>query len=195
MRSREFLVIVILIISIIIFIKLGGNDVIYVPSDIDKRSYLVRDLEDKQKASNLLARIRENIYKLSDHLSENKDKKEYKDYYDYINQLENGIKGMIINESSPDSTYTSYSVNKGEQIVFCLRSKRSNKLHPLNLMMYVTIHELAHVACPEYGHTSLFKHIFTFFAKISVKIGIYEKINFNIDSKEYCGMTITDSVI
>mgnify|MGYP003385446530 CR=1 FL=1 len=193
MKSREFLVIVILIIFVIVFIKLGGNDVVYVPSDIDQRSYLVRDLDDKQKASNLLARIRGNIYKLSDYVSSNKEK--YKEYRDYIDQLETRIKGMIINESAPDSTYTSYSVNKGEQIVFCLRSRRSNKIHPLNLIMYVTIHELAHVACPEYGHTPLFKHIFAFLADVSVEIGIYKKIDFNIDPKEYCGMTITDSII
>ena len=35
----------------------------------------------------------------------------------------------IVLESSEDSVYTSYSVNKGEEIVFCLRSRKiKNKL-------------------------------------------------------------------
>ena len=88
-----------------------------------------------------------------------------------------------------------YSVNKGEQIVFCLRSKNTGKLHSLNLVMYVALHEMAHVACPEYGHTKLFKKIFAFFTKTAIEMGIYERIPFNQRPEEYCGLTITDSII
>ena len=156
---------------------------------------MVRDLKDKQKAANMLARIKKNILTIVNHLEQYKYTK-YKDYKKYIDQLSNKIKYVVINESSIDSVYTSYSINKGEQIVFCLRSKKyTNKLHKLNLIMYVALHELAHVACPEYGHTSLFKKIFAFFTDIAIDIGIYTKIYFNMKPLEYCGLIISDSIV
>src|SRR5438445_471854 len=82
-------------------------------------------------------------------------------YNIYIEQLKERMSNVIISESSENNGYTSYSINKGEQIVFCLRSKKDNNhLHDLNLLMYVALHEMAHVACPEIGHTDLFKEIF-----------------------------------
>ena len=65
----------------------------------------------------------------------------------------------------------------------------------MNLVMYVVLHEMAHIACPEYGHTQLFKQIFAFFAETAIKINLYEKINFNENPSEYCGLTVTDSII
>ena len=128
------------------------------------------------------------------HLDTNKE--EYSEYREYIEQLVRKIGDININESSEDSMYTSYSVNKGEQIVFCLRSKKNkNKIHDLNLVMYVALHEISHVACPEFGHTQLFKKIFAFFTRVAIDIGIYKKINFRIDPLEYCGLIISDSII
>jgi len=190
----ELLLIIIFFIVFFIFIKKSQNEVSNVPSDVDGHRYLVRNLEDKDKAANMLAKIRKNMMILKDHLVENKDTK-YKDMKPYIEQLDRNLKNVVINESGENSSYTSYSVNKGEEIVFCLRSKRNNKLHDLNLVMYVALHELGHVGCPEYGHTDLFKQIFAFFTEVAMEIGLYEKIYFNIDPAEYCGITITESIV
>jgi predicted metal-dependent hydrolase len=189
------LIFVLLLILLLIYIKNRQNNVTYVQSDIDNNYYLVRDLADKQHASNLLAKIKQNIETLTKHVYENKDSK-YAEYKPYIEQLSQRIQNVIILESSGDGVYTSYSVNKGEQIVFCLRSRKiKNQLHKLNLLMYVVIHEMAHVACPEYGHTALFKKIFAFLAQVATEIGIYEKIDFSKNPEEYCGLMLTDSII
>ncbi len=166
-----------------------------VKSDIDSNFYLVRDVPDKQYASNMLAKITMNMKKLNNYLYDNKNK--FPKYEKYINQLNEKLKNTKIQESTDNGIYTSYSINKGEQIVFCLRSRKNNngKLHDLNLLMYVVLHEMAHVACPEYGHTELFKDIFAFLTTEAVKISIYNKINFKNDNREYCGLTITDSII
>lgn len=195
MRAIQIIIIIIFFIILTILYKSQEKEVKYVKSNIDGREYLVRDLEDKQKAANMLARLRTNMMKLLDHLVNNRDKL-YKDNAAYINQLAEKLQGVVINESGEDSMYTSYSVNKGEQIVFCLRSKQNkNKIHDLNLVMYVCLHEMAHVACPEYGHTDLFKKIFAFFTVVAIKLGLYEKINFKEDPTEYCGLTISESII
>ena len=190
----RIIVIIIFFLIITIFYNTNKKEVKYIKSDIDNRLYLVRDLVDKQKAANMLARLRSNILILTNHLYENLDK--YKEYKGYIEQLFKNTQNIIINESTDDSLYTSYSVNKGEEIVFCLRSKYyKNRLHDLNLLMYVCLHEIAHVACPEYGHTLLFKKIFAFFTQIAINIGIYKRIDFNNDPQEYCGLTISESII
>jgi len=174
--------------------RIEKREVKYILSDVDGKYYLVRDLPDKQKAANLLSRLKENMDKLITYLTENKSK--YPDYAKYIDQLIERIKNVVINESSEDSVYTSYSVNKGEQIVFCLRSKYDlNKMHDINLIMYVALHEMSHVACPSFGHTAEFKKIFAFFANTAVDIGIYHKISFNSEPTEYCGLVINESII
>ena len=92
------------------------------------------------------------------------------------------------------SNYTSYSVNKGEELVFCLKSKKKqNKYHNINLLMYVALHELAHVACPELHHTPLFKRIFAFFCKIAIKLKLWIYEDYEKNPKEYCGMNITST--
>lgn len=195
MSLEKILLIIILLLIIVFYIKYGNKDVVYMESDIDNNVYLVRDMKNKLVAANLLAKIKRNIDILVSALMSKKDK-EYKEYEPYISQLNERIKGCIISENGGDSIYTSYSVNKGEQIIFCLRSKKNdNELHDLNLMMYVVLHELAHVACPEYDHTPLFKKIFAFITKVAIELDLYKKIDFSKNPMEYCGMTITDSII
>lgn len=188
------IVIVLIIVLFIYYRKLHYYKMVYIKSDIDNNKYLVRDLEDKYKAANILAKIKKNILSLTEHLVKNIDK--FPDNKEYIKQLEKKIKNVDIQESSDNGVYTSYSVNKGEQIIFCIRSRKdNNKLHELNMLMYVVVHEMGHVGCPEYGHTQLFKDIFAFFLTEAIKINIYNKIDFRNNNMEYCGMQITDSII
>jgi hypothetical protein len=178
------------------FERINYYKVALVTSDIDKNTYLVRDIENKELAANLLAKININMNKLNNYLYQNKEK--YKEYIIYIDQLNEKLKHTKIQESTDNGIYTSYSVNKGEQIIFCLRSRdinTKNKLHDLNLLMYVVLHEMAHVACPEYGHTELFKKIFAFLTTEAINLGLYKKIDFNKNNKEYCGLIINESII
>ncbi|AYV76859.1 MAG: protein of unknown function DUF45 [Barrevirus sp.] len=195
MNGLIIILLYIFIIAIIIIIGLEKNEgIIYVKSTIDNDEYLVRDLPDKVEAANMLAQIKANMFKLRDYLVEHID--EYPDYKPYIKQLGEKLKDdIVINESSADSAYTSYSVNKGEQIVFCIRSKYDGTIHTLNLLMYVAIHEMAHVACPEYGHGELFKKIFAFLLDTAIKLNIYTKVDFYEDPTEYCGMIVSESII
>jgi len=167
-----------------------------VKSDVDNDVYVVRDLPDKQTAANMLAKIKQNIFYISNYLFEHI--KNYPEYKQYISQLHSRIQNCIIMESSENSIYTSYSVNKGEQIVFCIRSRdkdHKRQLHSLNLMMYVALHEMSHVACPENGHTELFRKIFEFIATTGVELGKYKRIPFAEQPVECCGLIIKASII
>jgi hypothetical protein len=153
----------------------------------------VQDLTDKNDAAVMLGKIRKNIFVLRDYLINNIGA--YKEYKPYIEQFNERINDVNIIENSINSSYTSYTVNKGDEIALCLRSKYSNAIHDINLLMYVVIHELAHVACPEQNHTELFKDIFRFLLGVSSNIGIYNVVAYDIDPHEYCGLTIYENIL
>lgn len=190
-------IIIFIILFVVIYIliyKYNIHDMTYVTSNIDHFTYLVRDLPDKQHAANILATLKHNILSITDYLYKNIE--QYKENKSYINQLHNNIKNTIITEGNDNGVYTSYSVNKGEQLVFCIRSRMNNgELHDVNLLMYVVLHEMSHIACPEYGHTELFKKIFSFLTNIAINLKLYRKIDFTNDHTEYCGMLINESIV
>ena len=190
------IIVIILIFCSIYFIystSYLNDNLIKTKSQLDNSYYWVRDLPDKNQAANVLAKIKKNIYKLVNYLQENKD--QFPKNLNYIKDLVSRTKSIIIMETGADEKYTSYTVNKGERIVFCLRAKLVNTIHDLNTLMYVVIHELAHVGCPEFGHTPLFREIFKFLLIESVKINIYTPIDYRKYPKNYCGMEINEYLL
>ena len=187
---KEFTTFFICIILVTIgYIKLETKftEVNYMVSKIDGRKYLVRNLKDKQEAADLLAKIRENLVKISQEL-----KKKNQDNVD-IDRMINNFNPDNLSESTHENKYTSYSVNKGEKIVFCLRSKdEKQKLVDLNIMMFVALHELAHTMTKSVGHTPEFWNNFRILLRNARKLGIYKRVNYNEKPVEYCGTKITD---
>jgi predicted metal-dependent hydrolase len=111
-------------------------------------------------------------------------------------RLEQKVNLDNISESSPNSTYTSYSVNKGEKIVFCLRQHDpQEQLIDLNTMTFVAIHELAHIMTLSVGHTDEFWNNMKFLLGLSISkdVGIYQYQDYQRSPKSYCGITISDT--
>ncbi len=192
-----FLIIFITIIFIIICIVYNNvykyDNLVKIKSPIDNEYYWVRDKNDKIKAANTLANIKINMKKLISYLQNNQNK--FPENIPYIKDLILRTKKINIMETPQDEKYTSYTVNKGEKIVFCLRSKLIDNIHDNNTLMYVVIHEMAHIGCPEYGHTPLFKNIFKFLLQQSIIIKIYKPIDYRINPQNYCGMTINEYLL
>jgi hypothetical protein len=69
-----------------------------------------------------------------------------------------------------DSAYTE---NK-EVITLCLADPESKKQYDLNTIMYVAIHELAHVVSKNTGHGPEFKKNFSMLLKLAAKKGVYD---------------------
>lgn len=191
---KETFIICMLVIFIYIFLTMNSNKFVLIEAS-DGQKVRVNDEIDQQGSANLLAEIIVRIYKLRNYLKNNKDK--YPNQIDCIDLLEKNLNEdrTQIYENSTSSDYTSYSVNKGEEVVFCLRSKKTNKLHDINLMMYVAIHEMAHIGCFEIGHTKLFKEIFAFYLKIAIELDIYKYDNYDENPVEYCGMILSSTII
>ena len=156
--------------------------------------YLVRNVDDKQKAADILATIKLDLIKLTNMIINNDNLKNHK-YLNYVKIIKKKLNTVLIKESDAKSIYTSFSVNKGEELVFCIRSKITNEIHDLNDLLYVAIHEIAHIGCPEVGHTDLFKDINLFLLKEAKKYGIYKYSNYYRDPIEYCGIDIKSTIL
>lgn len=193
----QTLIFSVVIIFIFIFIYLKNKpkpNSIYVNSRNGLKFLVYKD-EHIEEKSKLLDTLVNNMIILKNHLIKNKDN--LPDHSEYINLLEINFtdKRTSIYETEPESNLTSYSVNKGEELSICLKSKQNNKLHDPNLLMYVLIHEMAHMGCPEIGHGDLFKKVFKMFAEEAVKIGVYNYIDYSKYPVEYCGMDLKSSII
>lgn len=161
-----------------------------VKSTVDGREYVVQSLPDKQQAADLLAHIREKLVLLTIHME-----KTYPDDERTIRMIKN-FRPDALTEGTDNTKYTSYSVNKGEKIVFCLRARDgTKKLEDLNMMMFVAVHELGHIATLEVGHTKSFWDNFKWLLEEAVDIGIYQKQDFESKPREYCGMTVKSNVL
>ena len=146
-----------------------------------------------EKKIQLLTKIIFNMYTLKNHLIKNI--KSLDDYKEYIIRLNENFtpSHTKIYETDPNLDITSYSINKGQEISMCLRSKISNEFHDINILTYVAIHEMAHIANPEIGHGPLFNKIFKLFIDESIKIGIYKYDDYAKVKKEFCGVIINSN--
>lgn len=185
------------LLIIIAFVLLGYtqyetyvNEVTSIKSTIDDNEYLVRNRDDKQEAANILATIRKNLQKLVDSM-----KLKYPNDESVI-RMNKKFNADNISESGKSSQYTSYSVNKGEKIVFCIRQKDEDESFvDINTIIFVAIHELAHIMTKSIGHTEEFWKNFKLLLEESVVIGVYKKEKYSQNPKEYCGIKVTDSPI
>ena len=159
---------------------------ITVKSKIDNKESVVQIKEDAQEAANLIAKIRERLITLMEHLE-----KSFGINDNRVRLLKKNFRPDRLKEGIDTPGYTSYSVNKGEQIVLCLRN--NDKLVDINTMFFVVLHEFAHLSTESIGHTEEFWDNFKWILEESINIGIYVKQDFKVKNVEYCGMTITSS--
>ena len=167
------------------------GEIITVRSEIDGKEYLVRNNQkyaDSEEAADTLAIIRNKLVDLTNYLEKNDEKSSA------VKRLLKNFRPDNITESPRSSKFTSYSVNKGEKIVFRLRSRDENeKLIDINTLTFVALHELAHVMTKSVGHTEEFWSNFRYLLKNSIKLGIYKYQDFRKKPVKYCGITITDT--
>ena len=169
--------------------KSGGHDMAHVMSTVDGQKYIVRNLPDKQDAADRLARTRGKLLRLMQSL-----KQTYPDK-PFVAQLIRNFDGdpSRFSESTPDASYTSYSVNKGEKVYMCLRQRNEKEeLVDENIITFVALHEMSHIGTSEIGHTALFWNNFGWLLKRAEEIQIYEYTDFAAHPVEYCGIHITD---
>ena len=163
-----------------------------VKSSIDGSEHKVQNLPDKQDAADAMCKVKKNLSKLIDH---------YKS--DANTMADSRVKVMVerfdpnrISENDITANTTSYSENKGDKIVICMRDKLAPyKIMDDNTIMYVVLHEMAHLMTITIGHTAEFWANFRRLLLDGAAIGIYTPVNYTKYPAAYCGMKITDNLV
>lgn len=208
--ENKFIVVFIGII-LVVWLVLRRTDkhteVTTVRSSIDGREYVVQNKADKQQAADLLAQVRQRMIKLVEYIKlhgdgpgkagpkpiEN-DVELYGPYADRAQRLITKFDPDKISEGNEDAKFTSFTIDKGEKMVFCLRARgEGDHVHDLAMMTFVAIHEMAHVATVSEHHTPEYSAVFAWLIRHAVDAGIYSFEDFRARPRKYCGIDVTDS--
>lgn len=180
---------VILIILFFIVLYLYTGNYTYTKSRVDGKLYKTKNNHLAQQSADILAQININILKLISHIKSQQNQPEYAQRLYTFNP-------HAIEENILDID-TSYTLNKGSYVVFCVssRDKANNKIYDINTLMYVAIHELAHIVSLSVGHTEEFKQNFKSLLKYAIDIKIYSYVDYSSSPQEYCGISINKNVL
>lgn len=162
-------------------------DKVSVVSTVNQKSYKVRKMPDQQQAADKLATLSQSLSRLVDHVYQTYPTK------DGITQLNNQFKPDNLFENTPGGQYTAYSVNKGEQLALCLRNATTDEFVPDNLLMFVAIHEVAHIMTTEVGHTPLFWDNMKILLQEAITLGLYIYEDYSQNPQMYCGQEINST--
>jgi len=168
----------------------GSYPIVSVTSSVDGQSYKVRDMPDKQAAADMMSRVRIKMNKLKLHLEAKFPDKPQ------VTQLSKNFEANPgrFYEATPEAEHTSYSVNKGEAVHFCLRQRegKDESLVKEDIITFVAIHEMGHMITASVGHGPDFWNNFAWLLKEAEAVNIYTHQDFRAHPVSYCGMKITD---
>jgi predicted metal-dependent hydrolase len=187
MKFEYYFIIGIIIIIILLYYKSLTYPVIIQKSFIDNQYYTVRNDINKEQAANILANIKHKSITLI-----NKLVKEYPTNKDIL-RLYKRFNPNNIFETTYKKNYTSYSVNKGEQIYICLRNINKD-FENINTIFFVMMHELAHLMTEKYDlnnlHSNIFWNNFKLLEDKAVSYNLYNYVDYSKNPQKYCNTTI-----
>ena len=160
-----------------------GN-IITIPKN--NRVYSVQDLPNKDEAVELIYKVDNWVLSLLKSLQQQNNSMAVQRLVANYNS-DSIIEGDPLNADN----FTSYSINKGQNLVICLRSRKNLELHNFTLICFVVAHELAHLASASVGHNKEFYTNFKMILSHAIKNNLFDENYFdNNVNAEYCGMAM-----
>jgi hypothetical protein len=112
-----------------------------------------------------------------------------------------GVQRLVANfdprrivESLPHSEHTAYTEDKGKKLAFCLTKERSSGgFVDHNTLLFVALHELAHIMTEERGHTDNFWRHFADILKVAKQHQLLVPVDYAKQPTQYCGMTLYEN--
>jgi hypothetical protein len=203
-KNKYFIgIIVSIIISITVLIIYKTVNIrkksAFIVSSIDKRIYrVIEEFYDKNDAVNIMAEVNAFIFDYLKYMR-NKykiKKKGQRNEIEFVERMLNNYNPDNILENDPlPGEDTSYVINKGDEFGICLRNKSDNpgKIHDIDIIKFVVLHELAHLGNITYGHEYDFWAFFKFILINAVEADLYTPVNYRLTPVNYCGLEITFS--
>ena len=182
-----FTICIILVLCITINIKYSEG-LISKFSNISGNTYKIHEeLPDFEQTADVLGKLELFIDKLLTYLYTNKKSDPR------TKRLIKRLNDISIEEAPFEPNVSSYTINKGELISLCIRNKKNKQFHNYQTLLFVVIHELAHVASVTKGHNKEFIDNFKWLLKIAKQANIYMPQNYSINPIEYCGVKVTNN--
>jgi len=147
------------------------------------------DLPDSQHAVEMIGKLELFIDKLINHL----DTKYSKNEDIRVDRLIKRLHNIKLEESPDEPNTSSYTLNKGELIALCVRHKDTKDIHDYELLQFVVIHELAHVASVSTGHNAEFLKNFKWLLNEASEAGLYTPVDYSKNPITYCGVDVTNN--
>ena len=184
---KEFLCAIVIVLAIAIFVmkvhSFISDDRIYVKAS-DGKKYKVRNTIKKQETAEALARLNSKVSEFIQRLVNDADI----DHKAMALRLQKRWNPDTVAEGRIDKRYTSYTVNKGEQVVLCLRTRdEKDEMYDDNLIFYVTLHEMGHIASVSEDHSPEFHANFRYLLKKASEWNYWTRVS---KPFHYCGMKV-----
>ncbi len=182
-----------LIILLLLAIWYRRRRLVPIYSNICGRTYrVIAGYDNRQEAAELLDKVNCSIMKLLASL---------KARYGRVDSLRGRAVRKLLRNYDLDNIYendsvyssdTTYTINKGDSISVCLRDKKNpEQLVDANILLFVMIHEAAHIANYDgWGHGTKFWSMFAFLLEEAIAVGIYRPIDYAAAPVEYCSLRI-----
>ncbi len=110
-------------------------------------------------------------------------------------QLINNYNPNVLKENNPNSVNnTSYVLEKGVSVAFCLREKNSgnNEIENDKTLEFVNLHEISHLAMSFHdpNHGPEFWKVFKLIQNAAFEAGLYKPVNYTKTPITYCGVNV-----
>lgn len=192
LKPNKLLILILIIFFISLYFLIQHSyvltetfDAIYRISSLNDKKYKIRsEFKDIDKTPDVLATIEDNIFKLVNYLQNTHPSDER------IIRMHKRLQKLKIEEAKHENNSSSYTINKGELMNLCLRDKTTKDFHDINTLMFVVIHELAHIMTISTGHTDEFLLNFKFILSNAVDMGVYTPIDYKNNPITYCGVKV-----
>lgn len=156
---------------------------IYVTA-FDGNRYYVRDTERKQETADTLARLNLKVLSLLETLQSQTNQSNPH----FLTRLVTKYNPQRLSEGKVDKRYSSYTVDKGKEVVLCMRTRDANDtIYSDNTLFFVVLHELAHVGSLGQHHDTEWKENFKWLCDQAAHLGFLDR---NFKNLEYCGLHI-----
>ena len=191
MKKTKFILLSLLCILIIIFLLCSNEGFKeYIMSNINNKKYATHEeLPNYHNVPDKLANIEQFIRTFINYLNNNFPENAR------VHRLNKRLKSIKLEESELKEGVSSFTVNKGELISVCVRDKDDNsQFHNHQLLLFVIIHELAHIASSSFGHNDEFNTNFKWLLHEAQNVG-YTPIDYSINPVTYCGVNVTNNPI
>lgn len=160
----------------------------------DKKVYKVlTEYKDYNEAVDRLAMINQQNTKLIEYMNKKYGSQNSKGAI-LAQRLKDRYREDTLEENySDDPSNTSYTLEKGDKIAYCLREKitGNEKLHDQHILEFVNLHEIAHVASEGYGHDEEFWDNFKFILNEANEAKLHTPRDYARFPINYCGMDVS----